>query len=390
MHVATIRERQPGVWEVRVYLGRDPVSGRKRQRSRVLRGGKRQALAAAAEMEADCDVGAPTTTARTVKDLLDAWYSHGKASWSISTARGYRSRIRMITGTALGATPLDRLTTESLDRWYTSLHSGGTSSANIRNYHALLRRALGQGVRWGWMRSNPVTLATPPRVLRPQVRAMSAEDVIAVIEAANAECFLAGLALRLAAVTGIRRGELAGLQWADLDGDLLTISRSLTAVYEGNRESRKPTSIAIGPTKTHALRRLTLDADSIALIGAWRDECTQHASALRAELGPWMISLEPGNGAPCSPDWLTRIWARARTTAGIDSKWRLHDLRHWAATTLIAGGEDIRLVAGRLGHARPATTLDVYAHFIERADGRAAANIAAHLSSIAPRTRSEA
>lgn len=271
------------------------------------------------------------------------------------------------------------MTTESLDRWYTSLHSGGTSAANIRNYHALLRRAIGQGVRWGWMRSNPVTLATPPRVARPQVRAMSAGDVIAVIEAASAECFLAGLALRLAAVTGIHRGELAGLQWEDLDGDLLTISRSLTAAYEGNRESRKPTSIAIGPTKTHAMRRLTLDADSIALVGAWRDECTQHASALRAELGPWMISLEPGSGAPCSPDWLTRIWARARAAAGLDPKWRLHDLRHWAATTLIASGEDIRLVAGRLGHARPATTLDVYAHFIDGADSRAARAIAACL-----------
>jgi integrase len=291
----------------------------------------------------------------------------------------YRSRIRIITRTVLGATHLDKVTTESLDRWYTSLHSGGTSAANIRNYHALLRRALGQGVRWGWIRSNPVTLATSPRVARPQVRAMSAEDVIAVIEAASAESLLAGLALRLAAVTGVRRGELVGLQWDDLDGDLLTVSRSLTAVY-GNRKSGKPTSIAIGPTKTHAMRRLTLDADSIALIGAWRDECTKDASALRTDLGPWMISLKPGNAAPSSPDLLTRIWARARAAAGINPKWRLHDLRHWAATTLIAGGEDIRLVAGRLGHARPATTLDVYAHFIDRADGRAANALAMRLA----------
>jgi integrase len=107
--------------------------------------------------------------------------------------------------------------------------------------------------------------------------------VIAVIEAASADSLLAGLALRLAAVTGARRGELVGLRWEDLDGDLLTISRSLTTVYEGNRDGLKPTTIAIGPTKTHATRRLTLDADSIALIGAWMDECKEHASALRAE-----------------------------------------------------------------------------------------------------------
>ena len=380
--MATIRERQPGVWEVRVYLGRDPVNGRKRQRSRVVRGGKRQALAAAAAMEAESGSGPPATTARTVRDLLEAWYSHGEPSWSISTARGYRSRIRIITSTVLGTTRLDKLTTEVLDRWYTSLHSSGTSAANIRNYHALLRRALGQGVRWDWLQSNPVTLATPPRVSRLQVRALTSGDVIAVIEAADVESFLGGLALRLAAVTGARRGELVGLQWDDIDVELLTVSRSLTTIYEGNARARKPTQIAVGPTKTHAVRRLTLDAASVALISKWRADCESVASLLGATLGPWMISQAPGNDPPCSPDWLTRVWIRARRIAGVDARWRLHDLRHWAATTMIAGGEDIRLVAGRLGHARPATTLDVYAHFIERADGRAAEELAAQLDGI--------
>lgn len=379
MQVATIRQRQPGVWEIRVYVGRDPVSGRKRQRSRVVRGGKRQALAIAAAMEVECDEGAPTTTARTVNDLIAAWYWHGAAGWSLSTAKGYRSRIRLIAPTTIGNGRLDKLTTEAIDRWYTSLHSNGTSAANIRGYHALLRRALGQGVRWGWLRSNPAGLASPPRVSRPQVRALRADDVIAVIEAAAAESTLGGLALRLAAVTGVRRGELVGLRWEDLDGDLLTVSRSLTAVHEGGQRNHKTVRIVEGPTKTHAIRRLTLDAASIDLISEWHDACAKQATQLGAELGPWMISEEPGNLSPCSPDWLTRAWSRARKAAGIDANWRLHDLRHWAATTLIASGEDIRLVAGRLGHARPATTLDVYAHFVERADRGAAEVLASHL-----------
>jgi len=379
VQVATIRQRQLSVWEIRVYVGRDPISGRKRQRSRVVRGGKRQALAVAAAMEVECDEGAPTTTARTLNDLIAAWYSHGEASWSISTAKGYRSRIRMIAPTPIGGARLDKLTTETIDRWYTSLHANGTTAANIRNYHALLRRALGQGVRSGWLRSNPAALASPPRVSRRQVRALRAEDVIAVIAAAAAESTLGGLALRLAAVTGVRRGELVGLQWEDLDGDLLTVSRSLTAVHEGGQRSHKTVRIVEGPTKTHAIRRLTLDAASVALISDWRDACAKQASRLGAEFGPWMVSEEPGSVAPCSPDWLTRVWSRARLAGGVDRHWRLHDLRHWAATTLIASGEDIRLVAGRLGHARPATTLDVYAHFVERADRGAADTLASRL-----------
>src|SRR5581483_4751312 len=173
------------------------------------------------------------------------------------------------------------------------------------------------------------------------MHAMTADDVIAVIKAATSESMLAGLALRIAAVTGVRRGELVGLQWGDLDGELLTVSRSLTVVHKGSADAPEPTGIAVGPTKTHAVRRLTLDDESINLIETWRAECADAAAHVRADLGPWMISLEPGNRSPCSPDWLTRAWARARSASGIDAKWRLHDLRHWTATALIASGEDI-------------------------------------------------
>lgn len=103
------------------------------------------------------------------------------------------------------------------------------------------------------------------------------------------------------------------------------------------------------------------------------------AQSCDAELGPWVISNTPGNRAPCSPDWLSGAWTHARQRAGIDRRWRLHDLRHWAATTPIAQRRDIRLVAGGLGHARPATTLDVYAHHVRAADAETAEGLAAEL-----------
>jgi integrase len=94
-----------------------------------------------------------------------------------------------------------------------------------------------------------------------------------------------------------------------------------------------------------------LDADTVALIEALRVE--------REPYGPWMFGLghEPG-----SPDRIGYWWRRARTIAGIDPKWRLHDLGHWSATVAIGQGHDVRTVAGRLGHANPAMTLRVYAH----------------------------
>jgi len=381
--MATIRQRRRGVWEVRVYLGCDPITGKKRQRSRVVYGTKHHAGAVAAAMEADrYSAHAPSAMERTVGDLLRAWYSHGEPSWSAATAAGYRSRIRLVSPTPIGRASVAELTGEQLDRWYVGLVRAGVTAANIRNHHAMLRRALNQGVRWGWLPSNPALLASSPRVPTRHVVAMQARDVIAAANAAADESLLTGLCVRLAAVTGARRGELVGLQWDDLDGELLSISRNVTTISVGDIKHHRPVRLNVGATKTHSRRRITLDVETVALLWRWREECEARARAIGAELGPWIVSEADANISPCSPDWLTRVWARARQQAGLAPHWRLHDLRHWAATTLIAAGEDIRLVAGRLGHARAATTLDVYAHFIECADGGAADALAARLANV--------
>lgn len=373
--MATIRERKPGVWEVRAFIGRDPLTGRERQRSRVVRGTKRDAQALAAQMDAERSPHGPPTRDATLRDLLVAWFEHGRMNWSLATARGYESRIGIIVKSPLGRTRLEELNTQRLDQWYAGLIGAGQSPANIKNHHALIRRACQQGLKWGWLDVNPATLASPPRVLRPQVRAMRPDEVGAVLHVAQGISTLAGLVLRLAAVTGARRGELVGLQWDDLVEDQLTIARSITFVPADPAADRPVPGLAVGPTKTHAIRRITLDPGTVALIAAQRCESDAIAAELRVPLGPWMISTDPGNEGPASPEWLSRLWRRCRKEAGIDTHWRLHDLRHWAATSLVASGEDIRLVAGRLGHARPATTLDVYAHFIDRGDERAASKL---------------
>ena len=91
--MATIRQRSPGVWEVRVFLGRDPLTGRERQRSRVVRGGKRDAQAVAADMEHDRIPGGRTATRdATLRDLLNAWFEHGTMSWSPGVPNCCRAR----------------------------------------------------------------------------------------------------------------------------------------------------------------------------------------------------------------------------------------------------------------------------------------------------------
>ena len=182
---------------------------------------------------------------------------------------------------------------------------------------------------------------------------MTLDEVRAVIVAATSIDPAAALMLRVAAVTGARRAELAALRWTDLSGDVLTIDSAIGFVTSGDGH-REFTDAA---TKTSNVRTVTLDPDTVVAIEVLRRE--------REPYGPWMFGLGP---ELVSPDRIGWWWKRARKLAGIDERWRLHDLRHWSATVAIGQGHDVRTVAGRLGHANPAMTLRVYAQAFAAAD----------------------
>jgi integrase len=197
---------------------------------------------------------------------------------------------------------------------------------------------------------------------------MSAAEVRAVIDAAERFDPAAGVAFRLAAITGARRAELCALVWSDLDGDRLTIDSSIEIERNGSRSDRQVPTLRDAATKTGNQRVVRLDEHTLEAVAALRGE--------REQYGPWM--LHPGE-RPLNPERLTGWWRIARRDAGIDPRWRLHDLRHWSATEAIGRGHDIRTVAGRLGHANPAMTLRTYAHALDGADAGVAATLASAL-----------
>ncbi len=221
--MATIREKQPGVWEVRVFTGRDD-RGRPTQISRTVRGGKRDAQRVAVELEGG--PGRASAAGRTVRDVLDEWVEHNSATWAASSAaRDQRSRVKAIkTDDTLARMPVARLSVADIERWHARLRRAGKQDAGIKNLHGALRAALAQAQRWGWVSSNVAALARL-RTSRTQKRdAMTADDVRVVIAAATARSTrLPGWPLRLGAIAGARRAELAALRWDDVHGGELTI-----------------------------------------------------------------------------------------------------------------------------------------------------------------------
>ncbi|MGH9228427.1 MAG: tyrosine-type recombinase/integrase [Acidimicrobiales bacterium] len=360
--------------------GRDPVRGRYRYVSRTMHGTRKEAEAALAALvtQVNSGTGGHAGTDASVGELVEQWLDLKRDTLSVTTWEGYAGKARFRLIPAVGNVPVRKLTVRDIDAFYRALaRDEQLAPSTIRQIHNVLTGALDQAMRWGWRNDNPARLATLPSVRQREVRPPAPADVMAAIERADQEL---ALFVRVSAVVGGRRGEVSALRWTDVDlavGDL-TITKALV-------ESRDRT-IHEKDTKTHQARRIALDAATVEALRAWRSEVESHAKpfGVRPRSDGFVFSPEPDGSKPWRPYHWTSAWRRLRDRIGIDPAVRLHDLRHFTATRLLDAGVPVKTVSGRLGHARPATTLNVYAHFIPATDRVAADVIGGLLAPAAP------
>ena len=385
----TMRERSPGRWQLRAYVGRDPVTGKPRQATRTFRGGERAAAKALAALVTEVEAGRFSRTTATVSQLLDKWLEVGE--WSQRPRTHYENR-RKIDGRirpTLGHIQLAELEPEIIDAAYRGWLEDGLSAATVHKYHCILSAACRQAVKWGWVDTAPTGRATPPKVRRTEMNVPTPMQVSALIKAAEDKDPVLGTAVALAALTGARRGELTALRWSDIDlaQGSVRIARSLT-VAQGERH--------MGSTKTHSSRDVALDPIGVEVLKRrWA-----HMVDLSALTGapmvpdPYVLSYRANGGTPVNPDTLTHgfrnlceameqpaldklqesIQAAKRADLAPRDLWpfRFHDLRHFSVTTLIAAGVDVRTVSNRHGHANATMTLNRYAHALAEQDREAA------------------
>jgi integrase len=332
-----------------------------------VRGSKRTAQEAAAALLTEVRQHGAVSTKGTVAHLLEAHLEHARArGLAPKTIVGYEGLAKQVCA-ELGGVQLRKLTAARLDQYYGALARRGLSSTTIHHHHAYLRGALRQAVRWGWITRSPADSATPPSPDTPEPTAPSVEEVRKLFDvAARVYPELASL-LWVAATTGMRRGELCGLRWTDIDlvGGTLTVRRSV---------SDMPGGIQIRQTKTRRVRRIAIDAATGAVLegqlGVALKRCAEVGVILADEAYVW--SEAPDFSEPWRPDHTSYAFERVRAAAGL-REIRFHHLRHFAATMMLASGIDVRTAAGRLGHAEPSVTLRVYAHALEQRDREAAA-----------------
>lgn len=291
--------------------------------------------------------------------------------WRPSSGDG-ESVIRLYVRPHLGHVRLQALSGGHLNGLYAQLEQAGMSIATRRLVQAVLGRALKDAERWGRVPRNVARQADPPARDATRATAWTGRELARFLEHVRADRLYA--LWRLAATTGMRRGELLGLTWRalDLDAARLHVEQQLVPTRGG---------VTFGPPKSRRSRRtVALDPDTVRVLRDHRDaQIVERALAGVAYRDHDLVFADP-LGEPIYPERLTEWFAAHRKAVGIPTG-TLHTLRHTAATLALTAGVPVHIVAARLGDDAK-TVLSTYAHLLPQSDEMAAERVAAVLAGV--------
>lgn len=351
-----------------VVRERDPQTGR--TKPRWVGGFRTQAEAKSARAAAQTAQARGTYVAPrkiTVGEWLDRWIAGHEVELKPSTAESYRANIERYLRPRLGHEPLQGLSPSQLSVVFRELYERGgrggkpLSPRTVEFARAVLRRALADAVVERLIEVNPVVGTKRPKVEKPKHTTWTGEQLAAYL--AHDEHRFAPL-FSLAAATGMRRGEVLAVRWADIDLDagLLNVDRAVVQIGQERRYSTP---------KNHERRQVGLDSRTVTTLRTWRVRQSKERLAWGAAYaGTEDLVFTWENGSPVLPDYVSKEFVL--TQRGLDlPRLKLHELRHTHATLLLRAGVPVHIVAKRIGHKDPSVTLNVYADAIPDDDDRA-------------------
>jgi integrase len=360
--------RRGSSWTVRYDEGYDE-HGKRKQRSKGGFATRREAQAFLTDTLSrlgDGSYAAPSKQTLAAF-LVDEWLPAVEATLRPLSVMQYRSVIKLRISPYIGHLRLQAIAGGHLNGLYRELEQASLSVSTRKLTHAVLHRAFRDAVRWGKLVRSPADMADPPAAARSRAQAWTATELSRFLEHVQGDRLYA--LWRLAATTGMRRGELAGCTWRclHLDGARLSIEQQLIPTRGG---------VSFGPPKSARSRRtIALDPETVDALRNHREtQLLERDFAGDAYVDTDLVFADPLGGS-IHPQRLTQWFMEHRKAAGIPTG-TLHTLRHTAATLALTAGVPVHIVAARLGD-NPTTVLSTYAHLLPQSDELAAERVAA-------------
>jgi integrase len=370
--------RTKNLWYVVLDIGRD-ADGKRRQKWHGSYPTRKAAEAARAELVAEYHCGTYVEPSKVTLEqwVRDKWLPSMRTQVKPSTWDSYARNFELHLLPRLGHRPMRELTAALLNATYGELlesgrrngDGGGLSPKTVRYLHATLHKALADAVDAGLLGTNPADRARPPKPSKAgpaELRFWTPEQLRRFLDSVAGTRLEA--AWHLAAMTGMRRGEVLGLRWADIDFDAarLTVRHTIISVAYEIRSSTP---------KTHQARVIDLDPGTVERLRAQRGR-------QQADRDEWGADYQDGDlvfcredGSPLHPDMFSQSFERAIAKTDLP-RIRLHDLRHTHATIALGAGVPVKVISERLGHESPAFTMKQYAHALPGMQAEAASQIA--------------
>ncbi|NQT74671.1 MAG: site-specific integrase [Chloroflexi bacterium] len=350
-------------WVIVAYLGRDPQTGKRRYQWQSVKGNKKQAEKELTALLTRLENGIYIKpTKMTVEEYLEQWLQdYVSSNVRPRTREDYTSKVRLHIIPELGRVGLTELQPSHIQAFYRKkLESGridgkgGLSARTVLHLHRILSESLEHAMRWGYVGRNVARLVDPPRAIHKEMQTLNADEVHKLLDAFKGTIYYP--ITYLAIHTGLRRSELLGLRWRDVDLDMATLSvvQVLLTLNGGIVHFQEP--------KTHKSRRQVSLAPSVALeLRKHKEDQQINYMMTGNQLTPDSLVFSHSDGAPILPSAVSHNFVKIARHIGLVGV-RFHDLRHTHATLLLKDGIHPKVVQERLGHSNISMTLDTYSH----------------------------
>ncbi len=350
----TIYKRKDGRWTAVANLG---YQNGKLKRKYYYGETRKEASDKLSAGLSDLKKGIPIITERqTIKQFLERWLTDCvKPSVRPSTYISYDQQVRVHIVPTLGQLQLSQLTPQHIQNYMKERLAKGLSARTVGYHRRVLVIALGQAVKWGLVNRNVAALTDPPRAEKYEIQPITPEQARAFLQAIQGNRLEALFTVALS--FGLRRGEALGLRWTDVDLEARTLRiKQQLQRLEGRLQLSEP--------KTKTSRRV-LDLPDLLITKLREHRTRQLEDKLRAG-SHWVetgLVFTTSLGTPIDPRNVKRRLDALLKEAGMPH-FRVHDIRHFAASLMLAQGVPLKVVSDILGHSQISTTADLYTHVL--------------------------